>query len=367
MTIEGLKRTLIAEPLRQLKEALASPLLASENDWQANPEQARQLALLAARGRGYAVLTGLAGDPTVPRLPPHVVRLAVPAAIAFFQKLSEMAADLGHRWDEEEDFDVRDKICLDALQNRLDALAIYCGLFYPMSVEASGEALGELATQVRDAEAQYDATLRAEEELLASVADYPLLKNWRAVIAFPPVSERLWFLELEAVAARVACEVEEDLQSFRNELWEAICARVGSNRGPRILTFPPKLLTHRVAAAATRVQLWLQWNSPDGRYQANSLLEYPAYDDEALKLVFYRSDGSGEATEIRGHLVRLAGVLQRVDDRCEAAFRVGDLRRSLEQGAEFRLEVGPDESSLETWPADPRCLEDVQRQLESEE
>lgn len=366
MQVSNLKARLVAEPLQLLRRLLADPLLSSPGGASGDADRAGELALAAARARGYVELIDPASARHAPELPDHVVLLAVPRAIHFFEQLTQNVRDLGAQWDREEDPDLRDELCMRELQNALDALAVFWSLRGALEKSSTLRDRERLQQQLEQAYSGYESAVREQEELLSTVADSPLIRNLQEVIEAPEVRSRMWFLDLPAVAEGVAQEVEADLALFCTSLRETLAQRppVPIGGAGTYVTFPPVLLTRRVAASATRAQLWLRWYSPDGCYEACCLFDYPAEDSDEMKLVFFRIVDRQPATELVGYTVRLIGLTGVIDTEAECSFPVGQLRRRLDEGEKFRLEVGPNESQLTEWPPDPEALEQVRQVVE---
>ncbi len=101
--------------------------------------------------------------------------------------------------------------CFGLLEARMQAWGIYVAIdeAYQVSVEDRGskkDELGRAIDEILERMAEFDRELQARTDLLARIARYPLLENWRRSLAAEYADPLPWWLDgrIEEEAARIA-------------------------------------------------------------------------------------------------------------------------------------------------------------------
>ncbi len=349
------RKFLISAARRDLDAARAQPVWNDPSFVAAEDPKQQALALSAAECLGRLVLFG--GAPTNGDfLPAHLVPVAMAALRDRIHWASEEAGRLGERWDMQPDFERRDELCMNAIQERTEIHAAYLGLLAcieRIGEEAFAEELGELEAELE----QYDIQLAHHKELLATVASSNLVRNLRDALAEEYRSATPWWLseELEQLAEEVVDETEKLLADFRRN------APVGP--APPLLAFPTQLFQPIAAAAKSQPrQLYLVWESPDRRIQAICSVPWPGGPGPTLRIVF-RSDNPEALETVRGAAVWLANVEGRIGPDNTAEFQTERIWESLNRGGRATLAVG---SPQAFWPVEAEALEQAKAVLDEE-
>jgi hypothetical protein len=321
--------------LEALREALNRPELDEFDRPGPLTATARQAAYQLAVALGRCRLFGVQPNEELEK--PLPANRALQAALelhGYLKAWTEHAHQLGRRWDESEVATVAEDLCLNLLEHRLEAWAVYLVIddAYQACLESADpgrEALGAAVVSVLDAAQAFDMELHAQRELLSVAAETMLLDTWRGLLA-PLYREALpWWLDdtLEKVHRRLE-----------------VVALASQPRAGDVLHYPDWLPpVPRLAAAGeaegppTRPPL--RWASPDGDFRARlALPARPRPDDTVLSLSF-RSADDRPALLLHGQPVFFASVEGTIDADGKARFRLGQLRAAragpvLEVGSE---------------------------------
>ncbi len=407
--------------LSRLREALSHPCVSG--DAHCSDEVLRAVAVEAAEALGKCLLFGGEPEERFGRLPLRLVLAALPAACERFRDLAARAGKLGEFWDEEADQELRDRMCLEALSDRLNAQALYLGLMHSLrQAETRGELdaakVLDLSEPLTDLLQEYDTRLREQRGVLSTVRAHPQVACWCNALAESYRRALPWWLgpgldEAAREAQRkVASLVEElfgalgkfpnadsgyherplaesgscpgdesaanrDLRHWAESLHDALAAWCHSfTAGPQAAgqssaakgeqraqqAYPRSLLAGLVAKPGVK-QLWLVWHDPSGRYQAQSRVNFPLEDDDKVCLLFVRTADGEEAPELSGTGVLLAGVRSAVNQHAQCVFPVRELREQVSKGARVLLQVARDGRWV-TWPPDEAALREVRRAVE---
>ncbi len=371
--IERLREQLTASPLQELSELLQGPITTVAG---ADEEEARRIAYTAARALGECLLFGIPPERIPRQIPLDLVRLGVVQATETFHALADQARQLGEQWDTEEDYAVREDLCLDALANRMEAQAVYTGLTHWLLEAAQTGALSdeeflELSGPLTDALETYDRALREQAELLCTVRNNPMLHRWRTAIADDYAYVMPWWLGpgLEQAAENMIGKAEQDLKRLANrvspgaEHEPAVVAYSPPRPAfpPQRQAYPAKLVSLRAAARGTAKEVWLVWHDPQGRYRAETRVPHPLTEEHRVTLQFVRHADGAEARELSGALVQLAGVERTIDENGRCSFSARELGDRVSKGAELRLAVAVPGEELTEWLPDSESLSDAER------
>jgi hypothetical protein len=169
------------------------------------PEPARRAAYDLATALGRCRLHGvdLACDDGV--LPLEVARAAMEQWVAALDDLVRIASELSARFDRAADSLEIEDLCLNLLGDRLDAWAAFLAIdeAYETAQEETDAGFSTPLLPLFEAIERYDEALLGQLDILAIVADIPMLENWRAQLA-PQFRDFLpWFLDgrIEQTAA----------------------------------------------------------------------------------------------------------------------------------------------------------------------
>ncbi|HOM17795.1 MAG TPA: hypothetical protein PLQ00_10725, partial [Thermoguttaceae bacterium] len=251
-----------------------------------------------------------------------------------------------------------------------------------------GETANELFQAVRALGVAIDDFDKALQErdtlaLLSTVVELPLLENWRSQLAGVHKECPPWWLDgtLEAVDQEITEICRRTLPA--GQTWRRLVAGAAGPTAqpaapptrpeiglpeetemPRPITRPRRpyryvaaeifqIQPFYAAAADTPIKLppiktFLQWRSPDGRFQAR--LEIPSEaSPEAMLVMQFLTPQEELASELGGQPVWLGGVEAYIEPAGVARFPLQRLKEQLgKPEAELILQVGPDRTE---WPA----------------
>lgn len=240
------------------------------------------------------------------------------------------AETLRDRW-HEADGDEADALVEALVELRTDAWAI----------EAALDALGVRAPHVNDAVAAFDDALRARRDVVATLAGFNWLENYRSGWR-DEGAEQWWLGGLDAIARLTDEEAARTLPPA--DYWGRVRTAGAWKR-----SFPPLVEAGAMAAQTrpdepTPLPRRVRWTSPDGRYLAELLLPaFASADDDGVARPLWLTRADGEAApELVGRRLRLGGIERSVTDG-----RVTLTLRELRANCDGRLLVG---DPAEEWP-----------------
>ncbi len=331
--------------LQALRVALAS------SDWDSPVTNRREQAAFAlAEAIGECRLVGVEVEPSLDG------SLATADSLAALRELSrrlarwiEHAKALPQKWDGCESFEA-DQCCCEVLEGLWKSWAVM------VAVDEALQAAWELAPHEAE---QLQSALRGVDDFrdaldrealnqvsyLATIADLPLLNNWRTALTSPYSESLPWWLD--GAIEEVAAQQDREALSLLPRADFVHDKTANTNESPLVRArdlpevpaydwLPAKEETSLALAAAggSAVPQWteLSWHSADGKYQALLMLPHPLQQGEEtmVKVLFFRADGE-IATELNGALVVLAGVAGTIDVEGAVEFRIGDLRQPQQE------------------------------------
>jgi hypothetical protein len=316
-----------------------------------------------ARAWGFCRLLGAdAGDRNRP-LPGTVAQAAARSLLQIIQDTEAFAQRLPQEWDAAAEPAERDRLCLRLLEQRLDIQAILLAVELSLEdayerEELSWSQMCQVLQPLEDSVVRLDQLLSRRDllSLLASIADLPVLQDWRAALAEEYRQPMPWWLSelLDQVAARDRQRCAQELPS--PALWRQLTA--AQRLRPVILVF----LRPRIAAEQTPVNIHLCWQSPDRRYRAHWRGQR-GQESPAQLLFWFATVEEQPAQELAGQPVWFAGVPGVIEAEGRARFARERVLQQLEQGEDVRLEVG---SQRQGWELLSETLQDAEAILRGE-
>ena len=339
--------------------------------WQPEPGNREALALQATRALGYLLLFEQPIPEDAAPLPLELVYTAVEAAERLFIAYRQAAERIASEWEEADDELLRRERLLERLQDRMDAQAIFAGVAEALDgavdrgeldVDEYAALIDRLAVGLK----AYEEQLRAEEELLATVSDAPLLAQWEAVL--PEPLRGLWWLprQLGRTAERLVNALEDTAAALADPILADQIVSLGTlaptPSGPPIVGFPGQLVTVSLAAQAGQ-SVDLKWYSPEKRYLAWGRLSYPARDTQSVRVHYYRLQDGAPARELAGKRAILAGVSADIREPAVAEFPISKLRQALARRRERVLDLRLESPEAAAWEPDRDSWNRVKRTL----
>ncbi len=218
---------------------------------------------------------------------------AIPAVLAEVNRWTEAARTLNGRWVAVDDPWEADELVRTLVELRTDAEGL----------------LAVLGEELRTAVTQFDATLKAEEGLVSTLAGTPWLEGYRQ--SMPGVSG--WWLNPTAQPPELPPAGFQAVVE-RVRAWKAWEPTVEAPLAADTPAPPPALRS-------------FEWHSPGGRYVARlDVLASTTAEHRRMEpypLVFKRTAG-GRAAELAGTPVRLGRVSGTVNPKGEVAATIAD-------------------------------------------
>ena len=240
---------------------------------------------------------------------------AVPTLRGELSEWAESARTLGVRWTDADDPWEADELVRTLIELRTDALGLERVVGEPLSAAVR----------------EFDAALKDEEGLLATVVGSNWFANLRQSLATELLAEAWWLYP-----------VAEPVEDLPPPEYFAVVRRVRRAKS----AFPALVETPALAAdvadtAAAPLPTTLRWKSPDDRYEAR--LNLPAVSSQADETVPRPLKLIAAGAAVAGLLVRLGGVSQTSDTNGRIPLTLAELRPNWDG----RLFVGTPEVE---WP-----------------
>jgi len=310
-----------------LRDALSQEALSELSQGAPVGLEGRFAAWHVAVALGRCRLFGADADDLDGTLPAEFAVAAVEAGIGLLDQWAPRAASVDEDWDDCDTPLERDEVVCRLLEFRMDVWAALVAIEEAQVAldeegdPRSGRLLSLEETLVDDVIA-FDASLRRQQEVLATIAELPLLDNWRARLAIP-FSELLpWWLEgtLEQAAHTLHVEAVRSLPGADH--WRRLAqpdstSPVTRAPGPDSASASPfrQPLARRMAADTPpegSVKRF-RWRATNGRVFATLRLPPVMPLDPALRRAtvrFFDDDagGRGEAVGLFLTSVTLGGV-----------------------------------------------------------
>lgn len=356
--------------VEELRDALSAQELQDLIEGAAISTETATAALRAAIALGYCRLYGIDLGEEEGVLPTPVALAAANGLQVEVDTLRQEAETLPQRWDDTEETRERDELCLDLLRGRMDVQAAFIAVEEALAeAQCQGEISWEQYAKETDALVagldKLDQTFQQREilEILSSVTDYPLLRNWRQMLADEFRPAQFWWLDgqLESVAQQLTDAFVREAPS--PEAWrrvrEAKRLREAQKAALLRMCLLRAVFTRRIAAASEATSATLAWTSPDGRFQALCRVALGGTLPGKLTLYFMQTTGE-PAPELTNAPVWWAGIASSISQEGSAVFEAEKLRKALEGNQMPELLVGPQQQLWLLTPASVQALTQYQ-------
>ncbi|GAB4139757.1 MAG: hypothetical protein Kow0040_28060 [Thermogutta sp.] len=294
--------------VHQLREALAAPEL--EKFDSVPDEAAEHAAAQVATALGYCRVFGLDAGEDEGVLP---VPEALGAANALMREITNLrrAVDtLPEQWDNAP-IGEEEAVCVDIVVRRMDVWTASIAL-NEAALEAmfEGDPMAERLCQSLDALGEavtsLDSLMKKEEnlELLSTLVDTELLRNWRTLLVEPYASLPPYWLDgtLEETAERV----RRELELFLSQTGVPATAAGGRRSAASVIRDITPIALAADTPAPSDPVVMLRWRSPSG-YVAVLPCPRKPFHGQKVKLTVYRPDEE-PANELAGARVDCAGI-----------------------------------------------------------
>jgi hypothetical protein len=306
-----------------------------------------EAAFRLALALGEAQLFGVALGEDDGILPAATAIAAARGLVAVIEQGLGLVESLGQSWDEARTGSEAEDLAAGLLEMRMKVWAAYEAV-----AEAEREAVADQDSQVADLSDRLDAAagriieldeaLQAELGILSTIADLPLLENWRRMLAAPHRDPMPWWLDgrLEAEAERVGLEAKTWMPDA--DQWRNIREIAARNQAEKPISLSlEEWLPREVLAAASDEDaippLGYRFDDPRGHYEAMLLVPESLPPGKSLVLRCFERESGKEAQALKGERVFLAGVSRDLDSHGMAVFSYKEL---AERGGHLRLSIG---------------------------